>query len=133
MAVRRRLRKCILVPHGMHLRGYNFFIIERTLRGYNVCLVFITFFRNQQVAVPLPGLLSCRYRKLYHSAYLRLDGWKLYIRLLSTVSTYHNTFSPFFCVCQRKLAVLRVEATDGYLKRQWKLNGFGKRYSPPDG
>jgi len=35
--VRRSLRKCVLVPYEMHVRGYNFFIIQRTLRGYNVC------------------------------------------------------------------------------------------------
>ena len=42
MAVRRSLRKCVLVPYGMHVRGYIFFVIYRTLRGYNVCLFFLT-------------------------------------------------------------------------------------------
>jgi len=40
VAVRRSLRKCVLVPYGMHVRGYNFFIIWRTLRGYNVSFIW---------------------------------------------------------------------------------------------
>ena len=30
MSVRRSLKECVLVPYGMNVRGYNFFIIQRT-------------------------------------------------------------------------------------------------------